>query len=151
MLRINLVHNILIIGQHGGAVGTDTGQVGTGPVKYGHKIVADDMDIVLRQVLQCGNVVGDMLFSLLRADLDVVGYIHRLDGGDLQAGVLHHLLKLCDLLIGPHLSRLLAKQGGNHPVNSGNLPDLLQGNAVVARSIPTQCHLHNPVLLKLTC
>ena len=104
------------------------------------------MDVVLCQILQSSDVIGNVLVPLFGSDFDIIGYVHGLDGGDFQPRILYRLLQLGNLLISPQLSRLLSEQGGNHPVYSRNLPNLLQGYAVITRSIPTQCHLHSNVL-----
>ena len=61
-------------------------QVGTGPVKDGHEVVADGLDAELGQVADALLVVLDVLVARRQADLDVVVDVDGLDDGGVEAG-----------------------------------------------------------------
>ena len=141
-LRIQLIHGLLGVGEHGGAVRAYAGQLGSGPVEYGHEVVADQMDVCLSQILQGGDVVVDILVAVEKTGLDGVVDVDAFDAGKAQSGVLDLFFQGKDIGKLPHVPGRGVVQGGDHAGHAGDLTDLLQGHGVEAASVPSQCHLH---------
>ena len=83
ILRINLINLLLAVSQHRGTVRTLLSQIGTGPVKDRHEIIAHHMNSGLAQTLQGRYVVGNVLFPVRSSHLDRIVYIDTLNSQDL--------------------------------------------------------------------
>src|SRR5699024_12655603 len=117
-------------------------QVGAGPVKDGHEVVADDLHAEFGQVADGLDVVGDVLVAGGQADLDVVVDVDRLDHVHVEAVRLELLLDLGDLIDLPDLAGHLAVQG---PDDAGDAGDLLDGGPrefVVGLDLAGSAHFH---------
>ena len=67
-----ILDHVFLVEQSRGTITDGVEQVGTGPVKDGHKVVADDLDTELGQVADALLVVLDVLVAGGQADLDVI-------------------------------------------------------------------------------
>ena len=83
ILRINLIDLLLAVSQYRGAVRSLLSQIGTGPVKDRHEIIAHHMNSGLAQTLQGRDVVGNVLLPVRSSHLDRVVYIDTLNSQDL--------------------------------------------------------------------
>ena len=140
-LVVALDHVLLVV-QSGRAVAHRVEQVGAGPVKDGHEVVADHLHAELGQVADGLDVVGDVLISGGQADLDVVVDVDRFDHIHVEAVRLQLLLHLGDLIDLPDLAGHLVVQGPDDAGDAGDLLDVGQGDLVVAFAIPAETHLH---------
>ena len=128
-------------------------QVGTGPVKDGHEVVADDLDAELGQVADALLVVLDILVAGGQTDLDVVVDIDGLDHVHIEAVSVDLVCDLLDLVDLPDLAGHLVVQRPDDAGHAGDLLDVVEGDGVVALTIPTPTHFHRHrgFLLMLLC
>ena len=105
-----VLDQVLLIEQGGGAVADGVEQVGAGPVKDGHEVVADDLDTELGQVADALLVVLDVLVAGGQADLDVIVDIDRLDHVHVEAVGVDLIGDLLDLVDLPDLTGHLVVQ-----------------------------------------
>ena len=124
-------------------------QVGAGPVKDGHEVVADGLDAELGQVADALLVVLDVLVARRQADLDVVVDVDGLDDGGVEAGSMDLVYDLLDLGLLPDLAGHFAVQGPDDLLNTGDLLNVAQGDGVIALTIPAPTHFHRHVVLLL--
>ena len=80
-----VLDHVFLVEQSRGTIPDGMEQVGTGPVKDGHKVVADDLDAELGQVADALLVVLDVLVAGGQADLDVVVDVDRLNNVHIEA------------------------------------------------------------------
>ena len=146
ILGIQGVNCLLGVGEYGGTVGTDSCQLGSGPVEHGHEVITYHMYSGLSQTFQCGNVIVDIFIPVGCTDFDCVVNIDTFDTCKLQSCVLDLFLQGKDVFHFPGFSGSGPVKGGNNAGYSGNLSDLFQSNGVVFAAIPAQCHLHNVIL-----
>ena len=85
VIRIDRVDGLLVVCETGGTIRVLTCELGSGPVKYRHEVVAYEVNIFLTEVLECLDVVCDVLVTVLIADLDGVADIDRLDTAQAKA------------------------------------------------------------------
>ena len=137
-----VLDHVLLVEQSSGAVADRVEQVGTGPVKDGHEVVADDLDTELGQVADALLVVLDVLVAGGQADLDVIVDIDRLDHVHVEAvsvDLIGYLLDLVDL---PDLAGHLVVQRPDDAGHAGDLLDVAQADGIVALAIPAPTHFH---------
>ena len=132
-----------------GAFADRVEQVGAGPVKDGHEVVADGLDAELGQVADALLVVLDVLIAGGQTDLDVIVDIDGLNYGGAEAGRVDLVYDLLDLGLLPDLAGHLAVQRPDDLLNTGNLLDVAQGDGVIALTIPAPTHFHRHVVLLL--
>ena len=144
-----VLDQILLIEQGGGAVADGVEQVGAGPVKDGHEVVADGLDAELGQVADALLVVLDVLVARRQADLDVVVDVDGLDDGGVEAGSMDLVYDLLDLGLLPDLAGHFAVQGPDDLLNTGDLLNVAEGDGVIALTIPAPTHFHRHVVLLL--
>lgn len=92
MLRIDLIDDILIIGENGGAIRPLSGQLGAGPVKHRHKVIAYHVNVFLAQTFQSFDVIFNIAVSVSRTSLDIVMDIDRFNSENGESCFLHGLL-----------------------------------------------------------
>ena len=102
------------------------GQIGTGPVKDRHEVVADDPDAALRQHADVFPVVFDEGVPGGIAPLDVLVNAEAVHKLKLQAVGLDLLLQAQHLRPVPHLPQGQMIEGGDNAVQVGNLRVLAQ-------------------------
>ncbi len=110
---------ILLIEQGGGTVADGMEQVGTGPVKDRHEVVADGLDTELGQVADALLVVLDVLVAGGQTDLDVIVNVDRLNDGSIEAVRMDLIDDGLDLVLFPDLTGHLAVQGPDDLLNTG--------------------------------
>ena len=144
-----VLDQVLLIEQGGGAVADRVEQVGAGPVKDGHEVVADGLDTELGQVADALLVVLDILVAGGQADLDVIVDIDGLNDGGAEASRVDLVYDLLDLGLLPDLAGHFTVQGPDDLLNTGNLLNVAQGDGVIALTIPAPTHFHRHVVLLL--
>ena len=137
-----VLDQILLIEQGGGTVADGMEQVGTGPVKDRHEVVADGLDTELGQVADALLVVFDVLVAGGQTDLDVIVNVDRLNDGSVEAVRMDLIDDGLDLVLFPDLTGHLAVQGPDDLLNTGDLLDVSQRDGVVALTIPAPTHFH---------
>ena len=103
-LRIDGVHDLLVIGEDGGSVRTHLCKIRASPVEDRHEVVAHEIDAFLSQVLEGVDVVADVSVPVRSADLDGVMDVDALDSLDLKTCFLDDPLELVDPLPWPFLA-----------------------------------------------
>ena len=148
-----VLDHVLLIEQSGGTIADGVEQVGTGPVKDGHEVVADDLDTELGQVADALLVVLDILVARRQADLDVVMDVDRFHNIHIEAVGVDLVCDLLDLIDLPDLAGHLVVQCPDDAGHAGDLLDVVQRDGVVALTIPTPTHFHRHrgFLLMLLC
>ena len=137
-----VLDHVLLVEQSSGAVADGVEQVGTGPVKDGHEVVADDLDTELGQVADALLVVLDVLVAGGQTNLDVIVNVDRLNDGSIEAVRMDLIDDGLDLVLFPDLTGHLAVQGPDDLLNTGDLLDVSQRDGVVALTIPAPTHFH---------
>ena len=137
-----VLDQIFLIEQGGRAVADGMEQVGTGPVKDRHKVVADGLDAELSQVADALLVVLDILVAGRQTDLDIIVDVHGLHDGSVEAVGMDLIDNFLDLVFFPDLAGHLAVQRPNDLLNTGDLLDISQRDGVVALTIPAPTHFH---------
>ena len=99
--RIDTVNGLLAVGQYRGAVIPNPGKLRSCPVKDGHKVVADNMNVFLSQTLQGLNIIVNILVPVRGTDLDRVMDVYAFNAGNMQTGGLHFHFAGMDLLPAP--------------------------------------------------
>ena len=140
-LRVHGPHLFLLKAQAVRAVGEDMGQIGTGPVKDRHEVVADDPDAALRQHADVFPVVFDEGVPGGIAPLDVLVNAEAVHKLKLQAVGLDLLLQAQHLRPVPHLPQGQMIEGGDNAVQVGNLRVLAQGDGVLL-PVPAENQVH---------
>ena len=146
-----VLDHVLLVEQSSGAVADGVEQVGTGPVKDGHEVVADDLDTELGQVADALLVVLDVLVAGGQADLDVIVDIDRLDHVHVEAVGVDLIGDLLDLVDLPDLTGHLVVQCPDDAGHAGNLLDVVEGDGIVAFTVPTPTHFHRHSGFLLVC
>jgi hypothetical protein len=95
------------------------------------------VDVFLAQMLQGLDVVVDVFVTGWKPDLDVVMNVDALDAQDGQAGGLHLFLQGMNPFPRPQRAGGKIVQRGDDPLHSGDLPNLLQGDGIELRTVPT--------------
>ena len=124
ILRIQCIYCLLRVGKYGGAVGTNPGKLGSGPVKYGHEVVAYHVYAGLAQTLQGRDVVINVFVSVRGAYLDGIVNVHALNACKLQPRVFDFLLQCQNIFHFPYFTGFGAVKSGNDTGYTGNLSDL---------------------------
>ena len=145
-----VLDHVLLIEQSRRAVAHRVEQIGTGPVKNGHEVVADDLDAKLGQVADALLVVLDIFIPGGQADLDVIVDVDRLHHVHVKAVGVDLVGDGLDLVHLPHLTGHLVVQCPDNAGNTGDLLDVAEADGVIALAIPAPTHLHrhNRDLLK---
>ena len=137
-----VLDHVLLVEQGGGTVADRMEQVGAGPVKDGHEVVADGLHTELGQVADALLVVFDQLVAAGQTDLDVVVDVdrfHHLGGKTVGMDLVHHGL---DLVLFPDLAGHLAVQRPDDALHAGDLLDVAEGDGIVALTVPAPTHFH---------
>ncbi len=117
-------------------------QIGTGPDKDGHEVVADDLDAEFAQVADALLVVFDVLVPGGQADLDVVVDIDRFHNIHIEAVLIQLPFDLGNLLNLPNFTGHLVMQCPDDAGDTGDLLNVTEFDLVVAFAIPAETHLH---------
>ncbi len=125
---------IFLIEQGGGTVADGMEQVGTGPVKDRHEVVADGLDTELGQVADALLVVLDVLVAGGQTDLDVVVNVDGLDHVHIEAVSVDLVCDLLDLVDLPDLAGHLIVQ---RPDDAGHARGICLMSLRVMGSLPS--------------
>ena len=112
-------------------------QLGSGPVKYRHEIVADALDSGLSHPADVLAVVGDVFVSGVLAQLDVLVNRNAFDHVKAQSRVLNLLFQPGDALAAPNLAHRHVVNRCHDGLHPRNLTDIFQRYLVVF-SIPSE-------------
>ncbi len=134
---VHLLELVLVVDQGVGAVGEDLVELSAGPVKDGHKVVADALDARFAQAADILLVIFDVAVAGGLAQLDVLVDGDALDDLKVQPRVLGDLFEVRDALPAPELPGRDVVDGGYDAVHVGDLADVLDFHRVV-RAIPAE-------------
>ena len=140
--RIQSVDGLLAVGQNGGTVRPDAGQLRAGPVENGHEIIAHHMDILFAQVFQGADIVFDVTVPFRKSDFNGIVDVHTFDTRNMKPAGLHFLLQCMYSLLLPKVSGSRIVKSGDHARHTRDLADLLQRDRIEAAAVPAQCHFH---------
>ena len=117
-------------------------QVGAGPVKDGHKVVANHFHAELGQITDGLAVVFDVLIPGRQADLDVIVDVHGLHHIHVEAVGGKLLLDLGNFLHFPDFPGQFVVQSPDDAGDTGDLLDVGELDVVIALAVPAETHLH---------
>ena len=137
-----ILDHILLIEERSRAVADRVEEIGAGPVKDRHEVVADHLDAKLGQVADALLVVLDVLVAGRQTDLDVVMHVDGLDNIHVEAVRLQLLLHFSDFFDGPDFAGHLVVKRPHDAGDAGNLLDIGKADLVIAFAVPTETHLH---------
>ena len=135
--RIHLVYLLLVVYKGGRAVRQHMVKLCPGPVKDGHKVIADTFDACLCKSFDIFTVVGNIAVSCRLAQLDILMYGNALNDFKVKASLLCLLFKLRYTLPAPDLSHRDIIDCSHNGVHTRNLTDIFQCDLVLF-SIPTK-------------
>ena len=141
-LPVILMNSVFFVEQGGGAVLQRVEQIGSCPVKDRHEIVSYDFDAELCQIAKRGLIVFNIPVAGGETDFDIVMDIDAFHHVHVEAGALNTASDGFYFLRFPYLTCLFVVERPDESGDSGNLPDHLRRDAVVAVAVPAKCHLH---------
>ena len=137
-----ILDHILFIEQRSRAVAHFVEQIGAGPVKNRHKVIADHLYAILGEVTDALLIIFDVHIPGGQTDLNVIVDIDRFHHIAIEAvGVelIHHFLDLCFL---PNFAGHFVMQRPYDGGHTGDLLDVRQFDLVISLAIPAKTHLH---------
>ena len=137
MLRINRIHNILIVGKDSSAIRANACEIGTRPVKDRHKIIAHYVNVCLSENFERFDIIFDVFVTAAGADLDVIRDVDRLNAHDRKALFFHNALERIDFVCCPQFSGLFAHQCRYHALDARHLTDFIERYGVITGTVPS--------------
>ena len=140
-----VLDHVLLVKQSGGAVADRMEQVGAGPVKDGHEIVADDLHAILCQIADADLVVFDQGVPGGQTDLNVIVNVdgfHHLGIEAVGVNLVNHFL---DFRFFPDFAGHLVMQGPDDAGHAGNLLNVGEAHRVISLTIPAPTHFHRHI------
>ena len=116
-------------------------QIGTGPVQYGHEVVADAVDALCREIAQRLLIDLYLCVAVGTAILDGFHHRQRFYHTPAHAVRLNVLSQVTDFLTRPHLTEGHVVQGGNDTLHT-NLSQLGKCYLILLAK-PSPCSFHS--------
>ena len=137
-----ILKHTLFIEKRSGAVADFMEKIAAGPVKDGHKVIADNFYAELGQVANALLVVFDEGITGRLADFDVIVNVNGFNDVAVKAVSVQLIHDLGDLRFFPDFAGHFVMQSPDDGAYTGDLLDVRQFDLVVAFSVPAETHLH---------
>ena len=128
--------------ESGGAILQRMEEVGSGPVKHRHKVVADYFYAERCQITDGLDIVFNVMVAGRQADFDIIVDIDGFHHVHIEAVGLQLFLDFGDLFRLPDLSWQFVVQSPDNCAYAWNLFDVRERNLVVIFAVPAKPHLH---------
>ena len=100
------------------------------------------MYIGFSEIFESFYICFDVLVAVCRSGFDCIADVDAFDTGDMKSGVLNFLFDSAYLVLCPEFARHLVHERCDYSFCIADLPDLFEGNGIVAFTVPTHCHFH---------
>ncbi len=117
-------------------------QISTSPVKNWHKIVCYNLNTKLCKIAQSCFIIFNILITCRKPYLNIIMHIYTFYYVHIKASTLNLTACFFYLINFPYFSSLLIVQCPYNSCHTWNLLNLLKCDAVIAFTIPAECHLH---------
>ena len=121
-----VLNHTLFIEKSGRTVTYGMEQIRTGPVKYRHKVVTDNLYTKFRKIAYCLNIVFNVLITSGKTNFDIVVNINRFNNVNIKTVLVTLRFYLCDFFFTPDFAGHFVVKCPNNSRHTWDLLDVLQ-------------------------